>query len=166
LAEKIALDQRISLNIQKGRDQSVKRGHSTDFLHEFATLNEQQFERLWGDVQRLSKILAQLNSDDEVFLFFFYFIKSIPIIIFFKGLHFYFKKRISCAYSTIWSNFWSCSQSSLYFEWGYWSKIKILKRFLKCFYFRNYEIVLLTSVRRYLVNLMLIPLKKQKKNKI
>lgn len=96
MADKISLDQRISQNIQKNVDQSTtKRGHSVDYLHEIATLNERQFEELWGSVQKLSKTLKRLESDTEVFYLF-------DLIIFFpfKG-KIYFTCRINVTYSTI-----------------------------------------------------------------
>uniref|UniRef100_A0A915P5K6 Nucleoporin p58/p45 n=1 Tax=Meloidogyne floridensis TaxID=298350 RepID=A0A915P5K6_9BILA len=65
LSEKINLDQKISQNIQKSRDQQTKRGHSIDYLHEVASLNERQLEELWGSVQKLSKTLERLKSDDS-----------------------------------------------------------------------------------------------------
>uniref|UniRef100_A0A914LPX2 Nucleoporin p58/p45 n=1 Tax=Meloidogyne incognita TaxID=6306 RepID=A0A914LPX2_MELIC len=65
LSEKINLDQKISQNIQKSRDQQTKRGHSIDYLHEVASLNERQLEDLWGSVQKLSKTLERLKSDDS-----------------------------------------------------------------------------------------------------
>ncbi|CAK5068603.1 unnamed protein product [Meloidogyne enterolobii] len=64
-SEKINLDQKISQNIQKSRDQQTKRGHSIDYLHEVASLNERQLEDLWGSVQKLSKTLERLKSDDS-----------------------------------------------------------------------------------------------------
>uniref|UniRef100_A0A1I8BVK0 Nucleoporin p58/p45 n=1 Tax=Meloidogyne hapla TaxID=6305 RepID=A0A1I8BVK0_MELHA len=64
LAEKINLDQKISQNIQKSRDQTTKRSHSIDYLHDVASLNERQLEDLWGSVQKLSKTLERLKSDD------------------------------------------------------------------------------------------------------
>ncbi|CAK5041534.1 unnamed protein product [Meloidogyne enterolobii] len=85
LSEKINLDQKISQNIQKSRDQQTKRGHSIDYLHEVASLNERQLEDLWGSVQKLSKTLERLKSDDSVGFFLnnvFSFLIFLPFILF------------------------------------------------------------------------------------